>query len=140
MTFDIESRTRLVYGDGAADRVGRLADTLEYSDVALPLDRFDPALVDELFEKAPSQVSRAGDKLVIKHVYIERRMTPLDVYLRNAAAHGDHQKVRNGLFEYGQAIRELAGANVFPGDLLLDRKSTRLNSSHVSESRMPSSA
>lgn len=98
------------------DRVGRLADTLEYSDVALPLDRFDPALVDELFEKASSQVSRDGDRLVIKHVYIERRMTPLDVYLRNAH---DPAKVRDGLFEYGQAIRELAGANVFPGDLLL---------------------
>jgi isocitrate dehydrogenase kinase/phosphatase len=97
------------------DRVGRMADTLEYSDVALPLNRFDSALLEELETKTTSQLSRDGDRLVIKHVYIERRMTPLDLYLR----HADPAKAQRALFEYGQAIRELAGANVFPGDLLL---------------------
>lgn len=97
------------------DRVGRMADTLEYSDVALPLDRFDPDLLEELEAKTASQLSRDGDRLVIKHLYIERRMTPLDIYLR----HADGAKAQRALYEYGQAIRELAGANVFPGDLLL---------------------
>ncbi len=97
------------------DRVGRMADTLEYSDVALPLDRFDPGLLEELQAKTASQLSRDGDRLVIKHVYIERRMTPLDLFLR----HADGAKAQRALYEYGQAIRELAGANVFPGDLLL---------------------
>ena len=97
------------------DRVGRMADTLEYSDVALPLDRFDPGLLEELEAKTSSQLSRDGDRLVIKHLYIERRMTPLDIYLR----HADGAKAQRALYEYGQAIRELAGANVFPGDLLL---------------------
>ncbi len=96
------------------DRVGRLADTLEYSDVALPIDRFDQALLAELESSAGSLLERDGDRLVIKHLYIERRMTPLDVYLQRA----DSTQARKALFEYGQAIRELAGANVFPGDLL----------------------
>ena len=96
------------------DRVGRLADTLEYSDVALPIARFDQALLAELESRAGSLLARDGDRLVIKHLYIERRMTPLDVYLQRA----DPVQAHKALFEYGQAIRELAGANVFPGDLL----------------------
>lgn len=97
------------------DRVGRLADTLEYSDVALPRSRIDPALLAELEEKVRSQLEYDGDKVVLKHVYIERRMVPLDVWLQGA----DEARLKRGLFEFGQAIRELAGANIFPGDMLL---------------------
>jgi isocitrate dehydrogenase kinase/phosphatase len=99
------------------DRVGRMADTLEYSDVALPRSRFDPALLEELQRLCPSLLSEDGDTLVISHLYIERRMVPLDVWLTQAG--GDEAKLRHGLDEYGRAIRELAGANIFPGDLLL---------------------
>jgi isocitrate dehydrogenase kinase/phosphatase len=97
------------------DRVGRLADTLEYSEVALPKSRIDPTLMAELERLVPSQLETDGDRLVFKHVYIERRMVPLDVWLQGA----DDGKLKRGLFEFGQAIRELAGANIFPGDLLL---------------------
>jgi isocitrate dehydrogenase kinase/phosphatase len=97
------------------DPVGRMADTLEYSDVAFPIDRFDPAMLEELEQKAGSMVERKDGRLIIRHLYIERRMTPLDIYLREA----DDAKLRHGLREYGNALRELAGANVFPGDLLL---------------------
>jgi isocitrate dehydrogenase kinase/phosphatase len=96
------------------DRAGRLSDTLEYSNVALPLDRFEPALVEELRRVAASSVELDGDQLVVRHVYIERRMTPLDVALRDA----DEARLRALLLEYGAAIRELAGANIFPGDML----------------------
>ena len=61
-----------------------MADTLEYSDVALPLSRFDPALLEEMDRLASSGLERDGDRLVIGHVYIERRMVPLDVYLKDA--------------------------------------------------------
>jgi len=97
------------------DRVGRLADTLEYSSVALPRGRIDPTLMAELERLVPSQLEVDGDRLVFKHVYIERRMVPLDLWLQGAEA----EKLQRGLFEFGQAIRELAGANIFPGDLLL---------------------
>ncbi|HEV8094144.1 MAG TPA: bifunctional isocitrate dehydrogenase kinase/phosphatase, partial [Burkholderiales bacterium] len=101
------------------DRVGRLADTLEYSLVALPLERFDPALVEELKSEAASNIEFEGDRIVIKHVYIERRMQPLNLYLAEAAQDGDDARFSRALIEYGNAIKDLAGANIFPGDMLL---------------------
>jgi len=101
------------------DRVGRLADTLEYSLVALPLERFEPALLAELKAEAASSIEFEAGRIVIKHMYIERRMQPLNLYLEEAAR--DHQpaRLRHGLEEYGDAIKELAGAGIFPGDMLL---------------------
>ncbi|WP_374485519.1 bifunctional isocitrate dehydrogenase kinase/phosphatase [Zoogloea sp.] len=96
------------------DRVGRMADTLEFSNVALPRSRFHPELIVQLKELAPSVVEEDGDTLVIKHLYIERRMTPLNLYLSKAT----DQQIDEAVREYGQAISELAIANIFPGDML----------------------
>jgi isocitrate dehydrogenase kinase/phosphatase len=96
------------------DRVGRMADTLEYSNVALPKSRFDPALLAELRRLCQDSLEEDGDSLVIHHLYIERRMIPLDVYLRDA----DEETLHHGIREYGEALRDLAAANIFPGDLL----------------------
>ena len=78
------------------DRVGRMADTLEYSLVALPLDRFEPALLEELKDEAGSSIEFEGDQIVIRHVYIERRMQPLNLYLAEASATGDLPRMRAG--------------------------------------------
>ncbi|WP_295371854.1 bifunctional isocitrate dehydrogenase kinase/phosphatase [uncultured Pseudacidovorax sp.] len=117
------------------DRVGRMADTLEYSEVGFPLDRFEPALVEELQRFAPSQVE-IGDRdgngemeLVIKHVYIERRMIPLNILLAEcleqiaqpesaAAAERAQQQLTQAVVEYGHAIKDMVAANIFPGDML----------------------
>ncbi|MBN6730251.1 bifunctional isocitrate dehydrogenase kinase/phosphatase [Burkholderia multivorans] len=96
------------------DRLGRMADTLEYSSVALPLARLDHALVRELEKEVPSLLEYEGDNLVIKHLYIERRMTPLNLYLQN----GTDAEVEHGVKEYGNAVKELMKANIFPGDML----------------------
>lgn len=96
------------------DRVGRMADTWEYSQVALPRERFDDAVLDELRTLAPSLLEEQGDTIVIRHVYIERRMTPLNMYLQHATP----AQVEHGVREYGNAIRQLAAANIFPGDML----------------------
>lgn len=96
------------------DRVGRMADTLEFSHVALPKKRFSDELLEELRTLAPSMIEEDGDDLVIKHVYIERRMIPLNVYLDRA----DPEQIDAAVYEYGNAIRELASANIFPGDML----------------------
>lgn len=96
------------------DRVGRMADSLEYSEAAFPVDRFSRELLSELTSEAASSLEIDGSHLVIKHLYIERRMTPLDVYLRQA----DEDQLRRAIDEYGQAIKQLAAANIFPGDLL----------------------
>ncbi len=117
------------------DRVGRMADTLEYSEVGFPLDRFEPALIDEIKHFAPSQLE-IGDRdgngemeLVLKHVYIERRMIPLNIYLQEAfdtLAHPEtpaHEKrareqLQRAVVEYGNAIKDMVAANIFPGDML----------------------
>ncbi|WJF90091.1 bifunctional isocitrate dehydrogenase kinase/phosphatase [Paraburkholderia bonniea] len=96
------------------DRLGRMADTLEYSSVALPLARLDDALLRELEKEAPSMIEYEGDKLVIRHVYIERRMVPLNLFLQN----GTDEDVDHGVQEYGNAVKELIQANIFPGDML----------------------
>jgi isocitrate dehydrogenase kinase/phosphatase len=101
------------------DRVGRMADTLEYSLVALPLDRFSPELLDELRAECASTIEFERDQLVLGHVYIERRMQPLNIHVEECRRDGDEAKLRYALREYGNAIKELAGAGIFPGDMLL---------------------
>lgn len=97
------------------DRVGRMADTLEFSDVALPRDRCSEELIAELKQTAPSLIEEEGDIVIIKHLYIERRMQPLNIFLDRAPPEQLEPAVR----DYGNAIRELALANIFPGDMML---------------------
>src|SRR5215470_1336318 len=96
------------------DRVGRMTDTLEYSDVAFPRDRFSDELIAELTAVAASEIEFTADHIVVKHLYIERRVIPLNLYLEDA---DDAQRL-HAMREYGEAIRELAAVNIFPGDLL----------------------
>ena len=119
------------------DRVGRMADTLEYSEVAFPRSRFSDALIAEIEKFAPSQLEisdRDGDgqmEVIIKHLYIERRMIPLNIYLQEAfdaggadaanqtpAAVRAREQIERGVVEYGNAIKDLVAANIFPGDML----------------------
>ncbi len=96
------------------DRVGRMADTLEYSNVAFPRHRFEDELVAELKHFCPSLLEIKGDDLVLKHVYIERRMVPLNIYLQEATP----AQMEHAVLEYGNAIKDLLAANIFPGDML----------------------
>jgi isocitrate dehydrogenase kinase/phosphatase len=100
------------------DRVGRMADTLEYSNVAFPRARFEDELVAELRHFCPSVIEEDGDRLVIRHLYIERRMIPLNIYLQDATQAGDHGAIERAVLEYGNAIKDLVSANIFPGDML----------------------
>jgi isocitrate dehydrogenase kinase/phosphatase len=96
------------------DRVGRMADTLEFSNVAFPLARFEPPLLEELRAEIPSLLEQDGDMLVVRHLYIERRMIPLDLFLTQASL----PEQRAALDDWGLAIRQLMAADIFPGDLL----------------------
>lgn len=100
------------------DRVGRMADTLEYSSVAFPRARFADDLLAELKRVAPSVVEEEGGEVIVKHLYIERRMVPLNIYLHNAELNDDQAALEHGVTEYGNAIKELVAANIFPGDML----------------------
>jgi isocitrate dehydrogenase kinase/phosphatase len=97
------------------DRVGRMADTLEYSNVALPRRRFDETLLKELRHFCPSLLDESDpEDVVIKHCYVERRMVPLNLYLQDATP----EQAEAAVIEYGNAIKDLVAANIFPGDML----------------------
>ncbi|WP_280191330.1 bifunctional isocitrate dehydrogenase kinase/phosphatase [Delftia sp. PS-11] len=111
------------------DRVGRMADTLEYSLVAFPRERFSEELIAEILAHAPSQIEisdRDGDgrqEVIISHLYIERRMVPLNILLQECFdagldQSGPRQRLENAVLEYGNAIKDLVAANIFPGDML----------------------
>lgn len=97
------------------DRIGRMADTQEFANFSFPLSRFSDELMEELQKVAPSLLHIEGDRLIIKHLYTERRMTPLNLFLQTAS----EVDTRGVMEEYGNAIKQLAAANIFPGDMLL---------------------
>jgi len=98
------------------DRVGRMADTQEFSDFRFAKERFAPDCLAELLEVAPSTVVlEENGQVLIRHCWTERRMIPLNLYLEQASP----AEQRAVLDDYGLAIKQLAAANIFPGDMLL---------------------
>ncbi len=96
------------------DRVGRMADTQEFENFVLEKRQIDPSLMALLLQEAPQKIADLGDKIAIRHLYIERRMVPLNLWLEQVQG----QQLRDAIEEYGNAIRQLAAANIFPGDML----------------------
>lgn len=97
------------------DRAGRLIDTQEFRNLEFPLARFEKRLLKELLSEAKETVHKEGDKLVIDHVYIERRVRPLNLYLKEVS----RADAAQAILDYGQTIKDLAQSNIFTGDLLL---------------------
>jgi isocitrate dehydrogenase kinase/phosphatase len=97
------------------DRAGRLVDAQEFKRMKFPKARLAPDLLHELLTETAATVHEEGDQLLIDHLYIERRMTPLNLYVREAS----REQAEKAVLDYGQAIRDLAVTNIFPGDLLL---------------------
>ncbi|MDP2634790.1 MULTISPECIES: bifunctional isocitrate dehydrogenase kinase/phosphatase [unclassified Pseudoalteromonas] len=97
------------------DRVGRMADTIEYSNVVFPLARFDDNLLSQLKSTIGESMVIDNDLVIIKHLYIERRMTPLNLFLESAT----EDEAVTAITEYGQALKEMIAVNIFPGDMLL---------------------
>ena len=97
------------------DRAGRLIDTQEFRNIEFPLAKFAPELLEELLGSASQTVRIDGEQLVIDHLYSERRLTPLNLFLQDY----EFEPTRLALLDYGQAIKDLALTNIFPGDLLL---------------------
>jgi isocitrate dehydrogenase kinase/phosphatase len=97
------------------DRTGRLPDTQTFEQLRFNTGCFKPEVVDELRRSAAGSVVIAGDELTLKFVYVERRVVPLDVYLQTATP----DRAAAAVIDFGQAIRDLAASNIFPGDMLI---------------------
>ena len=97
------------------DRVGRLVGFQEFEHLAFPRSRFDPALLGELLAVAAGTVSVQGDEVAVRHAYVERRVVPLDLYVQRV----DEASAEAAALDWGRCLKELAAANIFPGDVLL---------------------
>ena len=109
---DVMERYQFVFRH---DRAGRLVDAQEFKRLRLPRARFMPALADELLRDASLSCRIEGEDLIVEHCYIERRLRPLNLFLREA----EPAAAEAAIIDYGNALRDLASSNVFPGDLLL---------------------
>jgi isocitrate dehydrogenase kinase/phosphatase len=96
------------------DRVGRLADAQEFEHLEFPRRCFPDDLLAYLLEVAGSTVRVDGNRVIVRHLYTERRVTPLNLFLRDARA----DAAREAVLDYGNAIKDLAAANIFTGDML----------------------
>lgn len=97
------------------DRVGRLADAMEFEYLEFEKARFSEEALHELLVECSQTCFEDGDKLVVKHLFTERKLIPLNLYLEMV----DEEKGKTAVIDYGNAVKELAAANIFPGDLLL---------------------
>lgn len=110
--LDVFDRYRLVYRH---DRAGRLVDAQEFEHLEFDRDRFDPGLLERLATNCAKTVTVEATTVTIHHAYVERRVIPLDVFLREA----DPAAAREAIVDYGRAIKDMAASGVFPGDMLL---------------------
>jgi isocitrate dehydrogenase kinase/phosphatase len=97
------------------DRAGRLVDAQEFEHLKFDRSRFSQELIEQLQTVAGGSVKVDADQVVIKHAYVERKVTPLNIYLEES----EKRKTRDVIIDYGQAIKDLAATNIFPGDMLL---------------------
>ncbi|RPI23379.1 MAG: bifunctional isocitrate dehydrogenase kinase/phosphatase, partial [Actinobacteria bacterium] len=97
------------------DRAGRLIDAIEFRKLAFAADRFEAGLLRDLLAEAGRTVSLVGGQVHFSTVYVERKVTPLDVFLRLA----DDDLAAAAIIDYGTAIKNLAATNIFPGDMLI---------------------
>jgi isocitrate dehydrogenase kinase/phosphatase len=109
---DVALRYRIV---ARHDRGGRLVEAQRFVELRLPASRFDPDLLDELTTVASRNVVASDEFVTIRTVYVERRVRPLDLFLREA----DVADAERAIVDYGAAIKNLAASNIFPGDMLL---------------------
>jgi len=96
------------------DRVGRLIDAQEFKDLRFPRDQFSPELLEQLQAECGRNLQSDGDGITIRHCYVERRLRPLDLYLKEV----DEEAAAAAVLDYAQAVKDLARSNIFAGDLL----------------------
>lgn len=97
------------------DRVGRLVDFQEFDNLIFPRERVSEALLAELLRETGQTVRVEGDRVVVRHAYIGRRVEPLDLFMRRAS----EEERAAAVIDWGETLKDLAAANIFPGDLLL---------------------
>ena len=97
------------------DRAGRLVDAQAFEYLKFDGGCFSERLLRELKQGAANSVGIRGDSIIVNHAYVERRVTPLDIFLKEAKKPEGIKAV----IDWGYSIKDLAVSNIFPGDILL---------------------
>ena len=108
----VMAKYRLVFRH---DRAGRLIDAHEFEHMRFLRAQFSGELLEELLREAARSVTLDGETVILHHVYVERKVVPLDIYLRES----NPVKATAAMIDYGRAIKNLALSDIFPGDMLL---------------------
>ncbi len=108
----VEAKYELVF---QLDRIGRLLDAQPYRFLRFPRTRFSPELLDELMSTCAMSIAEDGEDLVFDLCYVQRRLRPLNLYLREQVP----DAAKSAALDYAQAIKDMARNNIFPGDMLL---------------------
>jgi isocitrate dehydrogenase kinase/phosphatase len=109
---EVRARYRQVLGH---DRVGRLVDFQEFERLDFPRQRFSDETLEELLREAGDTVKLDGDRVIVDHLYIGRRVTPLDIHLEEGPA----EAAAPAVIDWGWTLKELAAADIFTGDIQL---------------------
>ncbi len=108
----VREKYRLVF---QRDRAGRLVDAQEFEHLQFDRARFDDDLLAELLESAGRTIEERDGRVVVHHAYVERRVTPLDLYVREEPP----QQAEEAVIDWGRSIKDLAASDIFPGDMLM---------------------
>lgn len=110
--LEVQAKYELVYSH---DRAGRLVDAQAFEHLKIDRQRFSKDMLAEMLPQARQTVCVDDRHVIIAHAYVERRVTPLDIYVRES----EPELARAAVIDYGNAIKDLALTNIFPGDMLL---------------------
>jgi isocitrate dehydrogenase kinase/phosphatase len=93
---------------------GRLMlDAWLYRNLDFPRRHFDDGVLQELLVSAPNSVRIEGDRIILKHVYAQRRVQPLNQFFEESR----DRALREGAIDaLGTFIKDLAGMGLFIGD------------------------
>ena len=95
------------------NRSDSMLDNIIFYKIRLPKCWFDQELLDELLGFANESVWDEGEFLLFRYLIVQRKMTPLPVYLETAS----EKLAENAMINLGYCIKNNAAANIFNKDL-----------------------
>ncbi len=96
------------------DRVGRMVDTQEFENLRFKTSRFSADLLEEFRVAARGSVSVGDEYVIVRHLYVQRRVIPLPMFFQSET---DPESIRRVLIDFGYFLKDLAASGIFPSDL-----------------------
>jgi len=98
------------------DRLGQVLDSLDYKDLKFRRDHFSAELLEVLADEQPEDVRMTSRHVILKQIYVSRRIKPVSEYIRTASKKNVEQVLR----DVGWNIKHLAAMGFVPRSLGLE--------------------